>query len=130
MKGTSYFEHYSKVPRSLWNYQSFKPSEIASHGNGSILIHFDALQKLQLARTIIGKPFIILSAYRDPIHNARVGGAPLSSHKQGHAFDISLHNQNKWHLYNVCREVGFTGFGFYNTFLHVDCGKPRTWGKW
>mgnify|MGYP003667875523 CR=1 FL=1 len=37
---------------------------------------------------------------------------------------------------NVCRcavhnaiAVGFKGFGYYQTFLHVDLGRPRFWGQ-
>lgn len=125
-----FYDHYTKVPKDKWYYKDFSPREIASKGNGSIIVHHEALRKLQIARTIIGKPFTINSAYRDPLHNARVGGAPLSSHKFGHAFDISILNQDKHELLEVCKHVGFTGFGFYEEFLHVDCGKPRTWGKW
>lgn len=126
-----YFEYYTLVPDDIWKWKFFTPEEIASKGDGSILIVPDALDKLELARKEIGAPLYINSAYRDPIHNARIGGAPLSRHKQGDAFDISLKNiVNKQELLKVCKSVGFTGFGLYKTFLHVDCGKKRQWGKW
>ena len=125
-----YYAHYSHIPESAWFWQDFIPQEIASHGNGAVLMIASALDKLQEARTSVGKPFIILSAYRDPLHNARVGGAPLSRHKVGDAFDIDLRNHDRQQLYQACVAAGFTGFGFYPHFLHVDCGAVRHWGEW
>lgn len=112
-----------------WRWRHFMPRELASKGDGSLLVDEDALDRLELARRILGQPLLILSAYRDPLHNAKVGGAPLSMHKQGKAFDIRLAGLDKWQLLSACQKAGFTGFGFYLTFLHVDTGKPRTWGK-
>jgi uncharacterized protein YcbK (DUF882 family) len=80
-------------------------------------------------REIVGKPMVILSAYRSPLHNARVGGAPLSQHRNGTAFDIALKGHDRHALLRAARAAGFTGFGFYSTFLHVDTGRKRTWGK-
>jgi uncharacterized protein YcbK (DUF882 family) len=69
----------------------------------------------------------ILSGHRCPIHNARVGGAPLSRHKIHIAFDINLAGHDLAGLLAACRQAGFTGFGYYQTFLHVDHGRPRRW---
>ncbi len=124
-----FYNHYDQVPLASWRWPHFAPREIASKGDGSILIHEASLDRLEHARQLMGQPLIILSAYRDPIHNAEVGGAPLSMHKQGRAFDIRIAGLDKWQLHNACQKAGFTGFGFYQTFLHVDTGKPRTWGK-
>lgn len=124
-----YFEHWSLVPSSVWVWKDFNPREIACRGNGSILIDRHALSLLQLVRDEIGKPVFINSAYRSRLHNARIGGAPFSRHKLGDAFDISLRNQNRQDLYEVCRDVGFTGFGSYSSFFHIDCGPNRKWGK-
>jgi zinc D-Ala-D-Ala carboxypeptidase len=124
-----FYEHYDQVPRALWRWRYFIPRELASKGDGSLLIDEDALDRLEYARRLLGQPLVILSAYRDPLHNAKVGGAPLSMHKEGKAFDIRLTGLDKWQLLIACQKAGFTGFGFYSTFLHVDTGKPRTWGK-
>ena len=121
------FEHYSQVPSKLWRWQSFTPKEIACRGTGEILINQDALDKLQLLRDIIKKPLFINSAYRSALHNARVGGAPRSRHKAGDAFDISLRNHNTEDLHKAALKAGFTGFGIYQTFLHVDTGRIRQW---
>ena len=120
------YDHFTDVKEWFW--KDFKPIEIASRGDGSILVDYQALDKLQLLRELMERPLIINSAYRDPIHNARIGGAPKSSHKEGHAFDISTVGLNKEALIYNARKVGFRGFGLnYNTFLHVDCGRAREW---
>ena len=86
----------------------------------------DFMERLQAARNEVGRPFHILSAHRCSLHNARIGGAPLSQHLRL-AVDISLHGHNKRALRTACRRAGFTGFGFYSTFLHIDLGRPRHW---
>ncbi|MDO9500612.1 D-Ala-D-Ala carboxypeptidase family metallohydrolase [Falsiroseomonas sp.] len=125
-----HFAHWRAVPASLWPWPDFSPAEIASRGDGSLLLVPEALDRLQAARTRIGRPFVIHSAYRDPVHNARVGGAPLSRHKTGDAFDIALAGHDRAALLAACRAAGFRGFGFYSRFLHVDLGPERNWGLW
>ena len=113
-----------------WRWPNFTPHEMASKGDESLVLSEDAMDALERAREALGEPFLILSAYRDPLHNARVGGAPLSRHKAGDAFDIALRNHRKMELYEACKAAGFRGFGFYRTFLHIDMGQKRSWGSW
>src|SRR4051812_21790333 len=47
-------------------------------GTGAVKINEDALDCLQALRDLIGKPMIVLSGYRSPEHNRRVGGASAS----------------------------------------------------
>lgn len=119
--------HYNHVKLNEWPWVYFLPEEMASKRDGSIAVDPDMMDKLETARRIIGKPFHILSAYRDPIHNAAVGGAPMSMHKFGKAVDIATHNHDRDRLVEVLKEVGFTGFGIYKTFIHADTGRARTW---
>lgn len=119
------YDHWSDVKQ--WPYRYFEPKELASRGNGSLLIDHDAISKLDAMRRMIDKPFIITSAYRDPLHNARVGGAPRSYHKQGKAFDILLRGHDRDTLQAAALEAGFGGIAFANSFLHVDTGPRRSW---
>lgn len=112
-----------------WRWRNFTRNELACKGTGTFVMNEVALDKLQAMRDIVGKPFNITSAYRSPEHNKKVGGAPQSMHLQGRAFDISTQNHDKQELYDAAVQAGFTGFGFYKTFLHVDDGKPRSWGS-
>lgn len=123
------FKHYSLIPANVWRWASFSPKEIACHGTGEILIDFDALDRLQAFRDILGVPFTPNSAYRSIEHNKKIGGSPNSQHCYGKAFDIPI-KDNKMSrdvIKKVARVVGFNGIGDYATFVHVDTGKLRYW---
>lgn len=124
------YSHFSQVPESEWPWKSFSPREIASKGEGEILINHEALDKLQKLRDLLGRPVILTSAYRSKAHNTRVGGAKNSYHLQGKAFDVRMENQDPAAFEAAARKVGFTGFGFYpkSGFMHIDTGPARTWG--
>ena len=120
-----------------WPAPDFQPAELRCKGclgkpcgQDPDGVQRPALALLQALRTAWGGPLSILSAYRCPLHNARVGGAPLSRHKLGDAFDVAT---PKWsvadreRLVGTARSVGFRGVGLYRTFVHVDLGKARNW---
>lgn len=120
--------HYTKVKNWRWRY--FSPQEIACKGTGLILIDEDALDKLDRFRDTIGVPFAPNSAYRSEAHNAKIGGAKNSMHRKGKAFDIPIKTgMDRETIHNVAKQCGFTGFGDYNTFVHIDTGRFRYWDK-
>lgn len=84
------------------------------------------MDALETMRTAVGRPLILHSAHRCALHNARIGGAPLSQHLKL-ATDIGLRGHSPRRLYGAARQAGFTGFGFYTSFLHIDMGRPRHW---
>jgi uncharacterized protein YcbK (DUF882 family) len=121
------FKHYSLAPWDPNRWPNFTPKELSCHCCGEFFLDpaaFDALQEL---RSALRKSIHLNSAHRCPFHNAKVGGAPLSMHKMKVAFDISVRGHLLNALLGAARMVGFKGFGFYETFLHVDLGKPRQW---
>ncbi len=122
-----YYKHWTQIPTKSWPWTFFTTKEIASHGDGSIIIVPQALDKLQTLFREMNCPIRINDGYRDPIHNVKVGGAPLSMHKFGKAFDLSFHGLDKQKLYSMARACGFTGIGHYASFLHVDIGRRREW---
>ena len=86
-----------------------------------------SLNRLQAVRDIVGVPMTITSAARCPLHNAFVGGAPMSFHrstpmKPACAFDVAVtDNLTKDMLLAAVQLVGFKGLGInYNTFVHFD----------
>lgn len=112
----------------------FTPHELKSKGNGDLLVNWDALGALNLLRQYWGAPIHLNSAYRDPMHNTRVGGAKDSLHMQGRAFDVRV---DRWSDAQVvlfvhhATQAGFRGFGLYldraSPFLHIDTGAARSW---
>tara|TARA_R110002020_G_scaffold206756_1_gene412133 strand:- start:453 stop:893 length:441 start_codon:yes stop_codon:yes gene_type:complete len=109
---------------------NFLPKELASKGDGSLVIQKEALSKLQRLRHLHGKALSISSGYRDPVHNKRVGGSPVSQHVEGVAFDIPISDADMGeHLERLAVEVGFSAVGRYNTFIHVDNRPPKSNGK-
>lgn len=138
MAETAFYEHWSDYPMRHWDWANFTPEELASptivNGKrgpkGPLLLNFDALDKLQLLRDTIGKPFHINSAYRTPMYNAFVGGASRSKHMEGIAFDISMHNHVRNDFVKMAREIGFNGIGYYSTFTHIDTRENQAewWG--
>ena len=127
-----HYEHWSQVPRTYaaWPFKYFGPQEIACRGSGRLLVVPDFLDRLDRLRSRYGRPLRVLSAYRSPAHNALVGGAPLSRHKGADACDLSIVGEDKAVIDRLAHDVGFRGFGYYNTFIHVDMGRPRSWGSW
>lgn len=103
---------------------------------GRSLVHVadHALDRLQAMRELIGRPLAITSASRCPLHNARVGGAPLSQHRAtwalpSTAFDIVIGTLPRERLVEAAEAVGFGGIGMtYRSFVHVDDrGRRARW---
>jgi uncharacterized protein YcbK (DUF882 family) len=105
----------------------FAYREIACKHCGNAVIVKEAMDKLQLLRDMMAQPLKINSAYRCYVHNKNVGGSDASKHLGGEAFDISTNGVDSNKLRACAETVGFTGFGTYATFLHVDIGPPREW---
>ncbi|WPY95612.1 D-Ala-D-Ala carboxypeptidase family metallohydrolase [Limimaricola variabilis] len=122
--------HWSRVSAASWPWENFRPAEMASKGDGSLVLDIDAMDRLQALRTHLGRPMLITSAYRDPAHNRRVGGAKSSYHMKGQAFDVRMDNHNPAEFEAAARAIGFTGFGYYpdSGFMHIDTGPARSWG--
>jgi|WetSurMetagenome_2_1015567.scaffolds.fasta_scaffold216969_2 zinc D-Ala-D-Ala carboxypeptidase len=97
----------------------FSPRQIACPCCGEVYLWPAALDALESLRARQGAPLDITSGHRCALHNARVGGAPLSQHKRL-AFDIALQGHDLARLLAAARLSGFTGFGFGQTFLHLD----------
>ena len=120
--------HWTLIEPREWPWPHFLPQELASHGDGSVCSVIAAVDALEVLRGYIGRPLTINSAYRDPIYNALCDGAPMSRHKVGDAFDVSLRGLNKFELLDAAKECGFNGIGKYQTFLHIDARpNPIQW---
>lgn len=89
----------------------------------------DFFDRLQSLRERLGKPLRINSGHRCFAHNRAVGGTPGSQHRTL-AVDLSTRGfdpETRLTLDRLAHEAGFTGFGYYWTFLHLDLGPDRFW---
>lgn len=84
---------------------------------------------MRLSKLLGGRRLTINSAYRSPEYNKSIGGSYKSVHMSGKAFDISKsgYGASEETFINTARATGFSGFGYYNDFNHIDTGRPRTW---
>lgn len=99
--------------------------------NGNVFVHDASMSGLQNMCELLGKRLTINSGHRGPLLNAKVGGAPLSAHKNI-AFDIPLVNvENPIELLDAALFSGFRSFGLYKTFVHVDVrpGRGSSYGR-
>jgi len=82
----------------------------------------------------VNKHILIISAYRSPQHNAKVGGAGKSCHLSGRAIDIAVIGWSKEEIctfLKIAGKNGFRGFGVYGEqprSIHVDICTARFWG--
>jgi zinc D-Ala-D-Ala carboxypeptidase len=109
---------WSPAERKRW--PNFLPEEFDCKGTGKYFHNPELLDYVQTLRTRVGRPFSINSAYRDPEHNRRVGGATKSQHLLGNAVDIALEGHDRKQLLRMAIDLGAKGIGFGRTFLHVD----------
>ena len=84
-------------------------------------------ETLQALRDEVSRPISIISGYRSPTWNARVGGVDHSQHPQGRAADIRIGGMAPAEV--QAKLLGLLlagklphlgGLGIYKTFVHVD----------
>ena len=93
-------------------------------------IGLDALEALQRVRDRFGKPMVLTSAYRCRRHPEEARKPQPGRHNQGLAFDVLIPwGRDRMRLVKIALEEGFRGFGFANTFLHIDF-RPEELTSW
>lgn len=92
-------------------------------------------ERLEIIRKEIGKPLKILSGYRSPTWNKKVGGAKSSTHMQGKAADITADGIPPHTVADTIErlikegKLPPSGLGRYKGFTHYDIrGKNARWG--
>ncbi|KLT72082.1 hypothetical protein PL75_10075 [Neisseria arctica] len=89
------------------------------------------LYALQEWARLSGKPdpvITINSAYRTPRRNASIEGAARNSlHTRGKAVDITMRGVTLDQLRLMADYYKVGGIGIYDTFIHLDAGRYRSW---
>ena len=119
--------HWSRADWDAARWPHFTPRELACRCCDEMCVWPEALDAIEALRRAMNAPLVIDSGHRCALHNARVGGAPLSLHKQL-AFDVALASHDPARLAGAAHASGFRGFGFGQTFLHLDTrATPARW---
>ena len=91
-------------------------------------------ENLQVLRDHIGKPIRVISGYRSPEYNKKIGGAKKSQHMLAKAADIKISGVSpkevKAIIVSLIKEgkMHSGGVGLYTTFTHYDVrGRNARW---
>lgn len=123
---TNYTGPWRSAPWDASRWPNFSARELACPCCGELCVVPRALDAIQALRRAMAAPLTINSGHRCALHNARVGGAPLSQHKTL-AFDVALAGHDPMALEKAARAAGFAGFGYGRTFLHLDMRPRAPW---
>lgn len=104
---------------------------IAKHVNTDIDTSLQS--KIDAIASEFGKPFTVVSGYRDPEHNKKVGGTSKSQHLSHNAVDISIPNASKedtLRFVSIASKNGIGGIGVYHAgSIHIDVRAGKVaWG--
>lgn len=100
----------------------FSPDEFAEPDK----LRWSMLKMLDDLREQCGFPIYVTSSYRDPAHNAAVGGVSDSSHTlapDGFYSGVDIAVSSSQRLFDIVRyalELGFTRIGVYPKHVHLD----------
>lgn len=113
--------------------KNFSLSEFACHDKDGTPVPQQYLKnvqrvanQLQILRDYLGEPVRILSGYRTPSHNKKVGGATRSYHLTASAADIAVKSKSPKQLAAIVERLiakgslKFGGLGLYKGFIHLD----------
>jgi len=89
---------------------------------------------LQVLREHINLPIIVISGYRSPEYNKKIGGARRSQHMSAKAADIIVRDMTPKEVKEVIVQLikdgkmKSGGIGLYTTFTHYDVrGRNARW---
>lgn len=92
------------------------------------------MEILEIIRAYLGgKPIYINSGWRSHQHNDNEGGATNSMHLVAKAVDFWSKHYTPVQIQQAIKTLRATGqipkggIGYYNTFTHIDIGRPRQW---
>ena len=123
-----------------WRWANFKPDEVRCSHCGELRLDPGAMDKIQRARERYGKPVLIASGYRCPMHPLEIVKVTPGSHATGTAFDAypaSTSPGDSLAWFAALAAQGLYRFGFSPSYfttghgkLHVDWNKDRPPAVW
>lgn len=110
---------------------NFQPWEFECSHTGKCEMNEAFMDRLQRLRERLNMPLVITSGYRDPSHPIEIAKPEPGVHTLGRAVDIAADSQAQYRIMKAAVELGFTGFGFSRTFIHIDdwgeSPRPNVW---
>ena len=86
----------------------------------------ELVENLQIIREAIDKPVHIISGYRTPKYNRRIGGARRSQHMKAKAADMVIKGMKPVEVHKIVtklikeEKIKKGGVGLYRHFVHYD----------
>ncbi len=91
-------------------------------------------EQLQIIRDHLGLPVIVISGYRSPEYNKKIGGVKRSQHMLSKAADIVVPGVESVEVWRTIKKLIADGsilkggLGLYETFVHYDIrGRNARW---
>jgi len=91
-------------------------------------------ENLQVLREHVSRPVSIISGYRSPTYNKKIGGARRSQHMSAKAADIKIKDLTPAEIKDIIvslikeGKMKSGGIGLYTTFVHYDVrGRNARW---
>ena len=106
-------------------YPVFKKEEFDCQETGENDMQEQFLDRLYMLRNMYDKPMVITSGYRSPNHSLEKSKPKPGTHTKGIAADVRVYGQDKYELARLAFELGFTGIGISNSFIHLDISDER-----
>ncbi len=134
------YRNHAEVSPSDWPWRFFSPAEMADRESGELLIVPDFMDWLMEVRQAFGKPMIVTSGYRAPLHQWQISGRRTGAHVDGMAVDVKVAGEDAHMLLRVVYGHGVLGVGvsqlgpIEKRYLHLDRWlkappglRPRPW---
>lgn len=116
---------------SLWEFRCRDGTDVPEEYMDNVQ---ELAENLQVLRDYIGKPITVISGYRSPKYNRKIGGARRSQHMTAKAGDLIVKGMTpdevKDAILHLIKEGKMKkgGIGLYTHFTHYDVrGFNRRW---
>lgn len=112
---------------------NFRVKEFRSQdGADEIRIDDKLVKQLQLLRDCLGlSSLVVISGFRTPYYNKKIGGSPNSRHLDGIAADVQPFKDGKpldpKYLCCAAEVIGMTGIALIQTCAHLDTRDHTSW---
>ena len=139
---TMTYRNHAEVRPSDWPWEHFSPREMADRETGELLVSPAFMDWLAVLRAMHGKPMVVSSGYRTPLHQFTRTGRRTGAHVDGMAIDVLCSGQDAERLERLAVGLGVLGRGIQQSssiphrkrYLHLDMWtkapdglRPRVW---